>query len=107
MRLQDVHALSDVRRVPERAELPGERPACSNFLDSEDLGGDVLEPGQFLFRQGRRMIEEQRQEPMFLLVYTAPTTFPGTVRCRPDLAPETGATPAIVPMSTNICAGST
>ena len=60
-----------------------------NFHDSESLGAKFLDPDSFYFGKAADIIEKQRKnQPLFLLVYTAQNHFPWTFRFRPDLAPE-------------------
>ena len=60
-----------------------------NFLDSEALGANFLDPDAFYFNKAADTIAKQRgKDPLFLLVYTAQNHFPWTFRFRPDLAPE-------------------
>jgi phosphoglycerol transferase MdoB-like AlkP superfamily enzyme len=60
-----------------------------NFHDSETLGAKFLDPDSFYFDKAAEIIEKQRKnQPLFLLVYTAQNHFPWDFRFRPDLAPE-------------------
>ena len=60
-----------------------------NFLDSEALGANFLDPDAFYFNKAADTIAKQRgKDPLFLLVYTAQNHFPWTFRFRPDLAPD-------------------
>jgi phosphoglycerol transferase MdoB-like AlkP superfamily enzyme len=60
-----------------------------NFHDSESLGAKFLDPDSFYFDKAAEIIEKQRKnQPLFLLVYTAQNHFPWDFRFRPDLAPE-------------------
>lgn len=61
-----------------------------NFLDSESLGANFLDPDAFYFNKAAETIAKQRggKDPLFLLVYTAQNHFPWDFRFRPDLAPE-------------------
>jgi hypothetical protein len=60
-----------------------------SFLDSEALGAKFLDPDSFYFNKAVDVIEKQRKnQPLFLLVYTAQNHFPWSFRFRPDLAPE-------------------
>ncbi|TMJ04972.1 MAG: LTA synthase family protein [Alphaproteobacteria bacterium] len=59
------------------------------FLDSEALGANFLDPDSFYFDKAAATIAKERgKAPLFLLVYTAQNHFPWTFRFRPDLAPE-------------------
>ena len=59
------------------------------FHDSESLGAKFLDPDSFYFDAAVDIIEKQRKnQPLFLLVYTAQNHFPWSFRFRPDLAPE-------------------
>ena len=59
-----------------------------NFHDSETLGAKFLDPDSFYFDKAADIIEKQRKnQPLFLLVYTAQNHFPWDFRFRPDLAP--------------------
>ena len=60
-----------------------------NFLDSEALGANFLDPDAFYFNKAADTIAKERgKDPLFLLVYTAQNHFPWTFRFRPDLAPD-------------------
>jgi len=60
-----------------------------SFHDSESLGAKFLDPDSFYFSKAADIIEKQRKnQPLFLLVYTAQNHFPWSFRFRPDLAPE-------------------
>lgn len=60
-----------------------------NFLDSESLGANFLDPDAFYFNKAADTIAKRRgKDPLFLLVYTAQNHFPWDFRFRPDLAPE-------------------
>jgi hypothetical protein len=60
-----------------------------NFHDSEALGAKFLDPDSFYLDKAADIIEKQRKnQPLFLLVYTAQNHFPWDFRFRPDLAPE-------------------
>ena len=79
------------------------RPSC----DSEALGARFLDPDAFYFDKAADTIARERgKDPLFLLVYTAQTTFRGASGSGPTLRPN-GATSATGPTSTNTCAVST
>jgi hypothetical protein len=60
-----------------------------NFHDSETLGAKFLDPDSFYLDKAADIIEKQRKnQPLFLLVYTAQNHFPWDFRFRPDLAPD-------------------
>jgi phosphoglycerol transferase MdoB-like AlkP superfamily enzyme len=60
-----------------------------SFLDSEALGAKFLDPDAFYFDKAADVIaKERKNQPLFLLVYTAQNHFPWDFRFRPDLAPE-------------------
>jgi hypothetical protein len=58
------------------------------FLDAKDMGTRSIEPDSFYFDYAARLIgQERRNQPLFLLVYTAANHFPWTYRFRPELTP--------------------
>jgi hypothetical protein len=58
------------------------------FLDARDMGTRAIEPDSFYFDYAARLIaRERRDQPLFLLVYTAANHFPWTYRFRPELTP--------------------
>jgi hypothetical protein len=62
-----------------------------HFIDAKELGAVGLEPDRFYYDAALRLIErerERKEDPLFLLVYTAANHFPWTNRFRPDLLPE-------------------
>jgi len=60
-----------------------------NFHDSESLGAKFLDPDSFYLDKAADIIGKQgKNQPLFLLVYTAQNHFPWDFRFRPDLAPE-------------------
>jgi hypothetical protein len=52
------------------------------------MGTRTIEPDSFYFDYATRLIaQERRDQPLFLLVYTAANHFPWTYRFRPELTP--------------------
>ncbi len=59
------------------------------FIDARDMGTRTIEPDRFYFDVAARLIgQERREQPLFLLVYTAANHFPWTYRFRAELTPQ-------------------
>ncbi len=88
--LQDLHVLSDVRRVPRCAQLP----ADGGYPALPRLGGarrELPRPGLVLFQQGGRYARPRSAASKSRCsCWSTPrrTTSPGDFRFRPELAPE-------------------
>ena len=69
-------ALSGLRRVHERAQLPDLHRHAA-LLDARDLGAKGIEPDSFFYDKALKLIAEQPvNTPLFIFVYLAANHFP-------------------------------
>jgi hypothetical protein len=58
------------------------------LIDAAEMRMGDIEPDSFFYEQARQIIARERDQPLFLFVYTVANHFPWDFVYRPDLTPE-------------------
>ena len=108
LRLQDLHVLSDVRCVPERAAFPDRRPAFRTFSTPRRSKRELPRSGLVLSstRRPTCVAKQRGKDPLFMLVYTAQNHFPVGLPLPSRPRARVARSSATAPTSTSTCAAS-